>query len=125
MTEAAGGFTPPSGWTLKGTFDFNADGTLDAVVSQGTTNQLWILNSGSVSQTVNLPEYAGWSFLGIVDQNGDGTPDLLYSNPNGSWGSHVMSGATVGAAGGAANHTPATPVTVSYTHLTLPTNREV
>src|SRR5262249_3974577 len=39
--------TAPSGWTIKGTADFNNDGLLDVVVSSadGMTNQLWLLNA--------------------------------------------------------------------------------
>jgi Ca2+-binding RTX toxin-like protein len=100
-------FTPLSGWTVKGTFDYNNDGTLDAVAASSNATQLWLLSNGGVSQTINLPDYsdAGWSLLGIADQNSDGTPDLLYGKGS-SYGSHVMSGTSFGAAGGAIVTTP-------------------
>src|SRR5262249_51104050 len=51
VTEGGGGgggsgFTPPSGWTIKGTADVNGDGQTDAFVSSATANELWLLNNG-------------------------------------------------------------------------------
>jgi Ca2+-binding RTX toxin-like protein len=71
-------FTPPSGWTVKGTADFNGDGQTDVVVANGSANQIWLLNNGTVSSTVNLQWWAGWSVIGVGDFNGDGQKDVLY-----------------------------------------------
>jgi Ca2+-binding RTX toxin-like protein len=101
VTEGAGSsFVVPSGWTLKGTADYNNDGEIDVVVSQGNTNQLWLLSSGAVQSTVNLPDLSagGWKFLGIADENNDGTKDLLYQHTYlGIYYAQLMNGATVGA----------------------------
>jgi Ca2+-binding RTX toxin-like protein len=73
----------PSGWTITGTADFNNDGQLDAVVTNGTSaNQIWLLNNGTVSSTVSLSFYTDWPLLGVGDFNGDGNrTDLLYESP--------------------------------------------
>ena len=44
VTEASD-FAVPSGWTLKGTADFNNDGELDVVVSSASANQIWLLKN--------------------------------------------------------------------------------
>jgi putative ABC transport system substrate-binding protein len=45
VTEASGPeFTVPVDWTVKGTADFDKDGQLDVLVTNGTSaNQLWPL----------------------------------------------------------------------------------
>ena len=49
-------FTPPTGWTVDGTADFNKDGNNDVLVTNGTVNQFWLLNaSGAVQSTVAAP----------------------------------------------------------------------
>jgi len=81
------GFTPPSGWTIKGTADYDGDGQTDVVVSNsaGSANQLWLLKSGAVQSTVTLPVFGGWSLLGITDVNGDGSKDLIYQYGGGGY----------------------------------------
>ncbi|SKA39522.1 type I secretion C-terminal target domain (VC_A0849 subclass) [Enhydrobacter aerosaccus] len=110
VRETAGAaFAVPAGWTLKGTADYNGDGELDVVVSQGNTNQLWLLSGGALQSTVALPDLSagGWQFLGIADENGDGTKDLLYRHTYlGIYYSQLMNGATVG---GGANAPVTTP----------------
>jgi Ca2+-binding RTX toxin-like protein len=81
VTEGAGGvaFTAPSGWTVKGTWDFNGDGQTDVVATTGLQNKIWLLNNGSVSQSIDLPFYSvPWQIIGIRDANGDGRKDVVY-----------------------------------------------
>jgi Ca2+-binding RTX toxin-like protein len=73
-------FVAPSGWTVKGTSDFNHDGTLDVIVTNGTVNQFWLLSgTGVVQQTVGALSWgSAWPLLGLVDYNHDGNADLLF-----------------------------------------------
>jgi Ca2+-binding RTX toxin-like protein len=74
-------FTAPAGWTVKGTADFNSDGKTDVLVTNGMTNQFWLLNSsGAVQSTVAAPTWSGWQLLGLIDYHQDGSPDVLQTN---------------------------------------------
>jgi Ca2+-binding RTX toxin-like protein len=75
-------FTPPAGWTVDGTADFNHDGSTDVLVTNGMSNQFWLLNgSGAVQSQVNAPTWMnGWRLLGLIDYNHDGNPDVLQQN---------------------------------------------
>jgi Ca2+-binding RTX toxin-like protein len=80
VTEASG-FTLPSGWTLVGAADFNRDGEIDAVVTDGvSSNQIWLLQAGVVQSVKALPYWAGWPVIGVADLNGDGNLDILYQS---------------------------------------------
>jgi hypothetical protein len=82
LPHEGAGFTAPAGWTVKGTADFNNDGQIDIVASNGGVNRLWLLNNNAVSQTIGLPSDAdGWTLRGIADVNGDGQKDLISTNP--------------------------------------------
>ena len=53
MVTEAGGFALPAGWTIKGTGDFNKDGELDILVTNGTSaNQVRLLKSGAVPSAI-------------------------------------------------------------------------
>ena len=95
VTEIASvAFTPPAGWTIKGTADFNNDGQTDVLVSNGTLNQVWYLNNGVVSSTVAMSSNSGaWTLIGIGDFNGDGNKDLLWQN-GGLQYVHYLNGVT-------------------------------
>ena len=89
------GFTAPSGWTVKGTADFNNDGQLDVLVTDGYwKNQVWLLNNGTVLSQTDVPGFSGeWRLQGIIDANGDGSKDLLLVYP-GLQMTQYMSGLT-------------------------------
>jgi len=72
----------PSGWTLKGTADFNNDGEIDVVVTNGSANQLWLVKDAAILSTTDLPFWPAWPMQGIADLNGDGNKDILYQNGN-------------------------------------------
>ena len=79
VTETSA-FTAPAGWTVKGWTDFDHNGEVDAVVTNGTSaNQVWLMASGAVSSTIALNFWAGYPLLGLIDYNRDGHTDLLYS----------------------------------------------
>ena len=77
----------PTGWTIKGTADFNHDGTLDALVTNGTANQIWFLNNGVVgSSSATTYWSADYTLLGLLDYDHDGNADLLFRQiSNGSY----------------------------------------
>jgi Ca2+-binding RTX toxin-like protein len=82
VTEVSGpGFTPPSGWTIKGTADLNHDGEMDvlAVNTTAVRAELWTLHNGAVSGTTVLPFVAPWTIAGFADLDGDGDKDVLYT----------------------------------------------
>ena len=39
-------FVVPSGWTMRGTADFNKGGQLDVVVTSTAVGEIWLLNNG-------------------------------------------------------------------------------
>ena len=69
----ASAFTAPAGWTLKGTADFNADGQIDVVVTNGRRNQIWLLQErrGGIDGD-RLQFWRRLDVAGIADLNGDG-----------------------------------------------------
>jgi Ca2+-binding RTX toxin-like protein len=73
-------FSVPSGWTLKGTADFNNDGEIDVVVTNGSANQIWLIRDAAVLSTSDLPFWSAWSMRGIADLDGDGDKDILYQS---------------------------------------------
>ena len=82
---SAYGPTPPVGWALTATGDFNNDGKPDYVIYNASSRQtaIWYLNNnlfigGAFGPT--LP--AGWSLVGIADFNRDGKRDYLLFNPS-------------------------------------------
>ncbi|MGQ0676728.1 MAG: beta strand repeat-containing protein, partial [Rhodospirillales bacterium] len=85
VTETSGPYSPPSGWTIKGTADLNGDGETDILVTNGTDkNEIWFLAGGAVSSTVMVPFFgAQWPAVGFSDVNGDGAKDVLYDDTMG------------------------------------------
>jgi hypothetical protein len=82
---SAWGPTPPAGWALVATGDFNNDAKPDFVIFNASTRQtaIWYLNNnvfigGAFGPSIPAP----WSLVGIADFNRDGKPDYLLFNPN-------------------------------------------
>src|SRR5262249_11436981 len=83
VEKASAAFTAPTGWTIVGTADFNNDGQLDVVVTNGSANQIWYLNNGSVASTTSAYNFgSAWPLLGEVTVNGN--HGLLYQQAGGS-----------------------------------------
>jgi plastocyanin/elongation factor P hydroxylase len=80
---SAFGPTPPGGWELVATADFNNDLKPDYVLYNATTHQtvVWYLNNNvRVGAAVGPTLPGGWSVAGVADFNGDGKPDYLLFN---------------------------------------------
>src|SRR4029453_7566750 len=82
---SAWGPTPPSGWALVATDEFNNDGKPDYVIYNPSTRQtaIWYLNNnmfigGAYGPSIPAP----WSLVGIADFNRDGKRDYLLFNPS-------------------------------------------
>jgi hypothetical protein len=82
---SAWGPTPPAGWALVATGDFNNDAKPDFVIFNASTRQtaIWHLNNnvfigGAFGPSIPAP----WSLVGIADFNRDGKRDYLLFNPN-------------------------------------------
>jgi Ca2+-binding RTX toxin-like protein len=87
VTEGGGGptFVAPSGWSIRGTADFDNDGQTDVVATTGTVNEIWLLKNGAVNAKAALPFFSvPWQILGIADANGDGRKDVIYQLDGGS-----------------------------------------
>jgi len=76
--------TPPAGWNVVGTGDFNGDGHPELVLENQSTGavQFWFLNGNNVIGTMNLSMAVptGWTITGVGDFNGAGQPDLVLQN---------------------------------------------
>jgi hypothetical protein len=82
---SAWGPTPPSGWALVATGDFNRDGKPDYVLYNPTTRQtvIWYLNNNvRIGSAVGPTLPGGWTVPRVADFNRDGKPDYLLFNPN-------------------------------------------
>jgi len=84
FAASAVGPTPPGGWALVATADFNGNGKPDYVLYNTATRKtvIWYLNNNVfVSAAVGPILPAGWSLRGVADFNGDNHPDYALFNP--------------------------------------------
>ena len=79
LTRAQSGPTPPSGWALVATADFNADGHPDYVLENANTRRtvIWYLNNnvligGAFGPTLPI----GWEVVATADFNRRRPPGL-------------------------------------------------
>ncbi|GAB2175797.1 M10 family metallopeptidase C-terminal domain-containing protein [Dongia sp. agr-C8] len=75
-------YTPPAGFTIKGTADLDGDGQTDVLLWNQAANQVQVqLIKDGVGQTpISLPAWSGWSVMGLGDFNNDGKKDALYQS---------------------------------------------
>jgi autotransporter passenger strand-loop-strand repeat protein len=78
------------GLTVKGTGDFNGDGTTDILLQEGNGVLVeWMMKNGTVgsvainSNPLTNPATFGLHVVGTGDFNGDGTTDILLQSSNG------------------------------------------
>jgi Ca2+-binding RTX toxin-like protein len=90
-------FSMPSGWTLEGTADLNNDGEMDAVVTNGSLNQIWLIKDAALLSSTDLPFWNGWPMQGIADLDGDGDKDVLYQSGSTQYAVYLTGTAQQGA----------------------------
>ncbi len=100
--SAASSFTPPTGWTIKGTADLNNDGIVDVLLdgpAQGGSHAsaIWLLDANNQAATVVAlaPQPTAWALMGLADLNNDGSKDVLYQSSDGRQYGFFLSGATI------------------------------
>jgi hypothetical protein len=95
-TQLAGSFAAPMSATYKlvAMGDFNADGKMDVIWTDGTNMYMWIGNGSSFTSVYMGAYPAGWTVTGTGDLNGDGSTDLVWINGHqvAEW---LMSGSTM------------------------------
>jgi hypothetical protein len=64
------------------TGDFNGDGYMDAMWSDGTYMWMWVGDGSSFTDVYMRPYPAGWTLVGTADLDGDGNADLIWTNGN-------------------------------------------
>ena len=80
LLASASGPTPPGGWALVATGDFNRDGKPDYLLFNPSTRQtvIWYLNNYvRIASAVGPTLPVGWTVVGVADFNGDGRSDYL------------------------------------------------
>jgi hypothetical protein len=85
INGSALGPTPPAGWALVATGDFNRDGKPDYVLYNPSSHQtvIWYLNNNVRIASAVGPTLPGdWTVVGVADFNRDGKPDYLLFNPS-------------------------------------------
>jgi PKD repeat protein len=88
QTVSLGPTGPTTGWTLRGTGDFNGDGKPDIVWQYANGSvATWLMDGATVvsGQFIYDQPVGGWTVRGTGDFWGDGkTNNLLWQNDNGS-----------------------------------------
>ena len=100
-------FVTPTGWTIKGTADFNGDGIVDVLLDSPLQNDLhhgeiWLLDvNNQVTTTVALPELRGnCAILGTANLDNAGSTDILLGCAVGGWQfGYYMTGTTIASRG--------------------------
>ncbi len=85
----------PTNYKMLATGDFNGDGYMDIVWTDGTSMWMWV-GSGSTFTNTYMRAYptTGWTVVGAADFDGDGDTDLLWAK-NGQLAEWLMSGASL------------------------------
>ena len=66
-------------YKLLATGDFNGDGRMDALWTDGKGMWMWVGNGSTFTSTYMRPFPTGWNVVGAADLNGDGKTDLVWA----------------------------------------------
>ena len=80
------GATAPGGWTVVGTGDIDADGTVDMMWFRPTDGAMsyWLLNTNGTRKAaggMGATAPGGWRVVGTGDIDADGTVDMMWFRP--------------------------------------------
>ncbi|HJR11042.1 MAG TPA: FG-GAP-like repeat-containing protein [Rhodanobacteraceae bacterium] len=65
-------------YKMVATGDFDGDGKMDIIWTDGTSMWMWVGNGNSFTSTYMRPYPAGWTAVGAEDLDGDGKTDLIW-----------------------------------------------
>ena len=65
-------------YKLVATGDFDGDGKMDVIWTDGASMWMWVGNGSSFTSTYMRPYPAGWTVVGANDLDGDGRTDLIW-----------------------------------------------
>lgn len=84
---------PGEGSAVVASGDFDADGSADALVADGTGASLWL----AAGDVLAVPDLGGATLVGVGDGDGDGSDDLIVSDAQGFSLWRVVAGEVVSA----------------------------
>jgi hypothetical protein len=83
ITARSAAFKLPAGYTLYSTGDFNADGKVDLLITNGISVLMW-LGNGQDFPGYGFGSFAdGWQLFASMDVDGDAISDLVWRHPSG------------------------------------------
>jgi len=78
-------------YKLLATGDFDGDGRMDAIWTDGAGMWMWVGDGSAFTSTYMRPFPTGWNVVGAADLNGDGKTDLIWAT-SGRISQWVMNG---------------------------------
>ncbi len=98
------GFAVDKLWAPLASGDFNGDGKLDVIWTDGVQMQMWIGNGTGFAAAAMRSYPTGYKVVAVGDVNGDGRADLVWRDDGGSaLGIWLMNGAAISGSQSAAS----------------------